>query len=97
VSDRLIISQSTIDEVARVSREWPDGIHTCAELQRTEPGRRPCTCGRCPSPRSVQGTAVRLLAEYREMAERGSLDYLHYAESLWMSEAGHLLEQIAED
>ena len=42
------ISQETIDEVARVGREYPDGIHTCAELQRLEPGRRPCTCGRCP-------------------------------------------------
>jgi hypothetical protein len=42
------ISQETIDEVARVGREYPDGIHTCAELQRLEPGRRPCTCGGCP-------------------------------------------------
>jgi hypothetical protein len=42
------ISQETIDEVARAEREYPDGIHTCAELQRLEPGRRPCTCGRCP-------------------------------------------------
>jgi hypothetical protein len=41
------ISQETIEEVARVGREWPDGIHTCEELQRLEPGRRPCTCGRC--------------------------------------------------
>ena len=45
---RVRISQETLDEVARVAREWPDGVHTCAELQRAEPGRRPCTCGRCP-------------------------------------------------
>ena len=44
------VSQETIDEVARVGREWPDGIHTCEELQKLEPGRRPCTCGRCPNP-----------------------------------------------
>jgi hypothetical protein len=44
----VLVHQSTIREVARVAREWPDGIHTCAELQRLEPGRRPCTCGRCP-------------------------------------------------
>ena len=31
----------------RIDREYPDGVHTCAELQRLEPGRRPCTCGRC--------------------------------------------------
>jgi hypothetical protein len=38
-----------VDEIERVAREWPDGVHTCAELQRMEPGRRPCTCGSCPS------------------------------------------------
>jgi hypothetical protein len=43
------ISPETLFEVARVSREWPDGIHTCEELQKLEPGRRPCTCGRCPA------------------------------------------------
>lgn len=43
------ISQETLDEVARVANEYPDGIHTCEELQRLEPGRRPCTCGRCPA------------------------------------------------
>lgn len=42
-----LISQATLDEISRVSNEWPDGIHTCAELQQLEPGRRPCTCGRC--------------------------------------------------
>jgi hypothetical protein len=41
------VSPETIAEVAQVSREYPDGIHTCAELQALEPGRRPCTCGRC--------------------------------------------------
>jgi hypothetical protein len=45
----VLVSQATIREVAHVSREWPDGVHTCAELQKLEPGRRPCTCGRCPS------------------------------------------------
>jgi hypothetical protein len=44
-----LISAATLDEVGRVAREWPDGIHTCEELQAAEPGRRPCTCGRCPS------------------------------------------------
>jgi hypothetical protein len=44
----VLVHQSTLREVARVAREWPDGIHTCAELQRLEPGRRRCTCGRCP-------------------------------------------------
>lgn len=43
----VVISDETMAEIARVQREWPDGIHTCEELQRTEPGRRPCTCGRC--------------------------------------------------
>ena len=44
-----------IADIERVSREWPDGIHTCAELQRLEPGRRSCTCGRCyPSIRSAE-------------------------------------------
>ncbi len=41
--------KAAVDEVARVGREYPDGIHTCAELQKSEPGRRPCTCGRCPA------------------------------------------------
>jgi hypothetical protein len=45
----VLVRQSTLREVARVAREWPDGIHTCEELQRLEPGRRACTCGRCPS------------------------------------------------
>jgi hypothetical protein len=45
----VLVHQSTIREATRVAAEWPDGIHTCAELQRTEPGRRPCTCGRCPT------------------------------------------------
>lgn len=45
---RPVISAETLAEIDRVSREWPDGIHTCAELQALEPGRRPCTCGRCP-------------------------------------------------
>ena len=44
-----IISQETLDEIERVSNEWPDGVHTCAELQVLEPGRRPCSCGRCYS------------------------------------------------
>lgn len=44
----VLVHQATLREVARVAAEWPDGIHTCAELQRLEPGRRPCTCGRCP-------------------------------------------------
>lgn len=44
----VLVHQSTLREVAHVACEWPDGIHTCAELQRLEPGRRPCTCGRCP-------------------------------------------------
>jgi hypothetical protein len=47
-----LISAATLDEVGRVAREWPDGIHTCEELQAAEPGRRPCTCGRCPSART---------------------------------------------
>ena len=41
------ISQEILAEVARVACQWPDGIHTCAELQELEPGRRRCTCGRC--------------------------------------------------
>jgi hypothetical protein len=43
----VLVHQATIREVAHVAAEWPDGIHTCAELQALEPGRRPCTCGRC--------------------------------------------------
>jgi hypothetical protein len=43
------ISATTLAEIERVGREWPDGVHTCAELQQLEPGRRPCTCGRCDS------------------------------------------------
>jgi hypothetical protein len=46
---RVLVRQATIREVAHVSAQWPDGIHTCQELQRLEPGRRACTCGRCPS------------------------------------------------
>ena len=46
--------QTAVADVERVGREWPDGVHTCAELQEMEPGRRPCTCGRCPG----SGTAV---------------------------------------
>lgn len=42
------IGKETLADIERVSREWPDGIHSCAELQLLEPGRRPCTCGRCP-------------------------------------------------
>ena len=59
------ISQRTIDEVARAQREYPDGIHTCAELQRLEPGRRPCTCGRCSQPAQPTATSElqRLAAE----------------------------------
>lgn len=52
-SDRepgLSISDETIAEAEHVGREWPDGIHACAELQKLEPGRRPCTCGRCVPP-----------------------------------------------
>lgn len=45
----VLVHQASIRDAARVGREWPDGIHTCAELQQLEPGRRPCTCGRCPS------------------------------------------------
>ena len=41
------ISQESIEDVARVSALWPDAIHTCEELQRLEPGRRPCTCNGC--------------------------------------------------
>jgi hypothetical protein len=44
----VLVSQATIREVASVSREWPDGVHTCTELQQLEPGRRTCTCGKCP-------------------------------------------------
>ena len=40
---------AAIADIERVAREWPDGIHTCAELQQLEPGRRPCTCGTCPT------------------------------------------------
>ena len=40
-----VLSDQTISEVARVADQYPDGIHTCAELQQLEPGRRPCTCG----------------------------------------------------
>lgn len=29
------------------ANRYPDGVHTCAELQESEPGRRPCTCGTC--------------------------------------------------
>ncbi len=43
--DRL---EASIAEIERIGREYPDGVHTCAELQKLEPGRRPCTCGRCP-------------------------------------------------
>jgi hypothetical protein len=45
----VLVHQSTLREVQHVANEWPDGIHTCAELQQLEPGRRRCTCGRCPS------------------------------------------------
>jgi hypothetical protein len=41
--------EAAVEDIARVAREWPDGVHTCAELQKLEPGRRPCTCGRCPA------------------------------------------------
>lgn len=44
----VLVHQSTLREVAHVANEYPDGIHTCAELQQLEPGRRSCTCGRCP-------------------------------------------------
>jgi hypothetical protein len=44
-----VISKETFDEIERAGREWPDGIHTCEQLQKLEPGRRPCTCGRCPA------------------------------------------------
>ena len=44
---QVLVRQATLREVARVAREYPDGIHTCEELQQLEPGRRPCTCGRC--------------------------------------------------
>ena len=40
--------EASIAEIDRISREYPDGVHTCAELQKLEPGRRRCTCGRCP-------------------------------------------------
>jgi hypothetical protein len=46
----VLVHQSTLREVEHVANEYPDGIHTCAELQRLEPGRRSCTCGRCPPP-----------------------------------------------
>jgi hypothetical protein len=45
----VLVHKSTLREIAHVAAEWPDGIHTCAELQQLEPGRRACTCGRCPS------------------------------------------------
>jgi|HubBroStandDraft_3_1064219.scaffolds.fasta_scaffold226360_2 hypothetical protein len=51
----VLVHQSTIREVGHVAREWPDGIHTCAQLQELEPGRRPCTCGRCPSAQRRRG------------------------------------------
>jgi len=44
--DRL---ERSLAEIERISNEYPDGVHTCAELQELEPGRRPCTCGRCPA------------------------------------------------
>lgn len=43
-----MVSDEALAEIERVGREFPDGVHTCAELQRLEPGRRPCTCGGCP-------------------------------------------------
>lgn len=43
-----MVSDETLAEIERVGREFPDGVHTCAQLQKLEPGRRPCTCGRCP-------------------------------------------------
>lgn len=46
---KVLVTQATLREVERVGREWPDGVRTCEELQRLEPGR-PCTCGRCPKP-----------------------------------------------
>ena len=48
-SAKVLVRQATIREVVRVAAQYPDGIHTCAELQQLEPGRRSCTCGRCPS------------------------------------------------
>ena len=45
----VLVHQASIREVERVGREYPDGIHTCEELQRLEPGRRVCSCGRCPA------------------------------------------------
>ena len=44
----VLVHQSTLREVRRVAAEYPDGIHSCAELQQIESGRRSCTCGRCP-------------------------------------------------
>ena len=41
--------EAAIADIERAGREYPDGVHTCAELQKLEPGRRPCTCGRCPA------------------------------------------------
>jgi len=35
-----LVSQETLREIARVSWNWPDGIHTREELAETEPGRR---------------------------------------------------------
>jgi len=35
-----LVSQASIDEVARVSHDYPDAVHTREELARTEPGRR---------------------------------------------------------
>jgi hypothetical protein len=39
--------EATLDNMRRIDAAYPDGVHTCAELQILEPGRRPCTCGGC--------------------------------------------------
>ncbi len=65
------ISPETLFEVARVAREWSDGIHTCAELQKLEPGRRPCTCGRCPE--KVIVTAAELQAAFLAARAHGKI------------------------
>lgn len=61
-----IISAETLAEIEKVSAEWPDGIHSCAWLQEHEPGRRPCTCGRCGRP----GTREELEAAIWQLMEQ---------------------------
>jgi hypothetical protein len=39
--------EDTLANVRYVADNWPDGVHTCRQLQLFEPGRRTCSCGTC--------------------------------------------------